>query len=183
MFSTFPTPDPGIADLLKSPQFGGTPAPPPVTAGLGHAFATALANLAARPAAAALPPPPAAAPAAPAARAVPALPQPLPPPPSPELTTALARALADPESNRLPIAFTVEKLDALGADAATLEAAAAMLGLHIAPNFDGRGGSIVARTPDILQAAVETRGQLRPVRVIFAQVPQPRRRAGGRRVR
>lgn len=178
-----------IAELLQTPQFGGTGAPSPAAvrtraAAAGPAMPAlrqpgATAPPAAAPAPAAMPPEVAAllqsitrlgaAPAtAPAARppTAPARHRAMERPAlSAEAHNLLAKALADPASDGKPLWFSAEDLDDLGLDAATLPAVLAPMGLHALP-FGGQGGMLMARSPDLLERAEQLRDQGQPVRII-----------------
>jgi hypothetical protein len=148
---------PEIDALLRTPQFRGPvgrlgPAPqtafPPAAASAPHALTQLLAAFVQPPA----PLPPALPPARPQAVSVDAM------------QRVIAEALAHPASGNRPLWFSANTLAAHGIEQALAEATV-RLRLHVARNFDARGGALVAPSPEILQEAerLRDRGQSVPI--------------------
>jgi hypothetical protein len=90
----------------------------------------------------------------------------------------IERALNQTKGDERPIWISGDSLAAFGVNAATLGNALSRLHLYVAPNWDARGGALIARSPDILEQAerLKTRGQPVPIIVIAVEAPP-----GGRR--
>jgi hypothetical protein len=81
------------------------------------------------------------------------------------MQSVIAEALAHPESGGRPLWFSADTLAAHGIDQALSEVAV-HLRLHVARNFDARGGALVAPSPEILQEAERLRDRGRSVPII-----------------
>jgi hypothetical protein len=77
----------------------------------------------------------------------------------------IAKTLAHPVSGNRPLWVPADSLAAHGIDAALSEAAV-RLRLHVARNFDARGGALIAPSPEILQEAERLRDRGEPVPII-----------------
>jgi hypothetical protein len=77
----------------------------------------------------------------------------------------LSKALARPEGDDRPLWVPADTLAAYGIDAALSEAAIRFR-LHIARNFDARGGALIASSPEMLEEAERLRDRGEPVPVI-----------------
>jgi hypothetical protein len=95
----------------------------------------------------------------------------------------IAGALAHPARGNRPLWIPAGTLAAHGINAALAEAAA-RLRLHMARNFDARGGALLAPSPEILREAAQLRdsGQSVPIVPIElgGRAPDAARPGGGR---
>jgi hypothetical protein len=170
-------PSRSIAELLKSPQFGGQSEPlpaarprtstPPARAALPQ---PEIAPAAAQPQAAAPAPDLAAllatlglGPAPPVAPPPPAPPAPRQPTRSPAVEKLIAAALKNEESAKKPLWLSADDLDELGIDTIDLGMSLAHLKLHAAENVDARGGVLFAPSPGVLEAARRLKNNGKPV--------------------
>jgi hypothetical protein len=86
--------------------------------------------------------------------------------------SVITEALAHPESGGRPLWFPANTLASHGIGQALAEAAV-RLRLHVAKNFDARGGALVAPSPETLQEAVRLRDGGRSVPIIPVELGGP----------
>jgi hypothetical protein len=78
----------------------------------------------------------------------------------------IAEALDDHEAEDKALHLGAAHLDELGIDADDLGLSLAHLGLQATPNFDGQGGFLIARSPDVLEQAEGLTNQHQSVPII-----------------
>jgi hypothetical protein len=89
------------------------------------------------------------------------------------MQSVLGKALARPDGDNRPLWVPAGTLAAHGIDAAISEAAIRFR-LHIAKNFDARGGALIATSPEILEEAEQLRDRGEPVPVIPVELGERR---------